>query len=121
MLDLGLLKISFSLISGPAWSSSPVGRYPNPFFKTCWPKLTLKKLTFPKISINIIISNNPYKLQTSFYQEVHQIQNFLYVTEMVTARGLSQALAIQVFLKILSYSNLRVSRYLLIDIHISYL
>ncbi len=63
-LDLGLLKISSGgvfTISSHVEGPNPAEHYPNPFpilVRHSWP---LINLTWPKISINFIIFNIPYK------------------------------------------------------------
>ena len=64
MLDLGLFKIirgGVFPISSSSRGSKSTGPYPNPFPIPAGQSQPLLNLTCPKISINLIIFNNPYK------------------------------------------------------------
>ncbi len=61
MLDLGLLEIIIVLFLSTEGGSKLTGHYPNPMPNPAGQSYPLLNLTCPKLSIKIIIFNNPYK------------------------------------------------------------
>ncbi len=49
------------LFLAPVWGSTPAEPYPNPFSIRVGQSKPLLNLTWPKIGINFMIFNNPYK------------------------------------------------------------